>query len=619
MGRYSKNIDSEWYRQRLTGTMFCVIGAFFVLIIRLFYLQLLEGQEFRRLSENQCIRLQGISAPRGVIYDRNGLLLVDNRPSYNLNIVVRDAQPLNETINKISAYTGISEKELKQRVKSSKNGRSYKPILLKKDIDRDMLASIETHKFDLPGIYIDVKTKRDYIYEGSAAHLIGYLGEISPAELKDTERYPGAQGGDYVGKFGVEKSAETKLRGKNGGRQVEVNARGQVVRVLDTVEAVTGHDIYLTIEQFLQVKAEELLKNKVGGVVVMECDSGKILAIASNPSFDQNMFIRGMSYKEWNDLISNPFRPMENKVLNGEYPPASTYKIITAIAGLEEKVVDEETTFYCPGHYRYGNRTFRCWRKSGHGKVDIRDALAVSCDVYFYQVGQRLGVDRIAKYAKMAGLGSPTGVQLGHEGSGLIPTAAWKKKNRGVPWQKGETLSIAIGQGYNLTTPLQMCVLISAVANNGIIYQPLVIDKTLNDQGQIVSRAVKKKIGQIPVSQKNMDIVRSGLWEVVNGTRGTAKIISTKDFDIYGKTGTAQVISRKSGDTSVRKKFKDHLKPHAWFVGYGIKDGQKIAGAVIVEHGEHGSSTAAPIVGELIKTYFREKQKEDEYVPITGL
>ncbi|QTA78579.1 Penicillin-binding protein 2 [Desulfonema limicola] len=618
MGSYPKAIDSGWYKHRLTGAMFCVIGTFLILIIRLFYLQIIEGEEYRRLSENQCIRLQAISAPRGVIYDRSGILLVDNRPSYDLNIVIKDASPLDDTIKKLSQYTNISEKEFKDTLKTSRRVADYKPLLLKKDIDRDMLAAIETHKFDLPGIVIDVKTKREYIYEKSAAHLIGYLGEISAAELK-SDQYQGFQGGDYVGKFGVEKSAESMLRGKNGGRQVEVNAKGQVVRVFKTVEAVPGYNIYLTIEHDLQKKAESLLEDKVGGVVVMECDSGKILAMASSPSFDQNLFVRGMNYKQWNDLISNPDRPMENKVVNGEYPPASTYKVITAMAGLEEAVVDEKTSFYCPGYYHYGDRTFRCWKKSGHGRVAVKDALAVSCDVYFYQVGQRLGVDRIAKYAKMAGLGKPTGIQLGQEASGLIPTSAWKKKKKGIPWQKGETLSIAIGQGYNLATPLQMCVLFSAVANNGRLYQPLVIEKALDDQDNIVFQAEKKLVGTISVSQKTMDIVKAGLWEVVNGRRGTAKIIAAKEFDIYGKTGTAQVVSRPAGDDSPKKNIKNHLKPHAWFVGYGIKDGQKIAASVMIEHGEHGSSTAAPIVGELIKAYFQKKQVENDYLPITGL
>lgn len=597
---YTKTVGGEWYRQRLTGTMFCVIGAFMVLIGRLFYLQVMEGEEYRRLSENNCIRLQRIAAPRGGIYDRRGVLLADNRPSFDLGIVLKDAEPLADTVKKLARCTGIPEKEIFEKIRKGKRGGAYKPVLLKEDIGRDILAVIEARHFDLPGIAVDFKPRRQYLHGGTASHLLGYLGEISEEELK-SGNYPEVRGGELVGKYGIEKSGGHFLRGRKGGRQVEVNARGQVVRVLDTVDAVPGHNLYLTIDFRLQQAAEELLTGKVGALVALEPDSGKVIAMASMPGFDQNRFIKGISHPDWKALISNPDRPLENKAVQGEYPPASTYKIVTALAGLEEGVVDLKSTAFCPGYYRFGDRIFRCWRRGGHGTVNVTGALAVSCDVYFYQLGQKLGVDRLAEYARACGLGAPTGIALPHESAGLIPTALWKKKRTGVPWQKGETLSIAIGQGYNLVTPVQMAVLTAAVANGGTLYRPALLEKVVSAGGETVKAFEKEIAGRIPVRPEHLEIVKRGLWEVVNGSRGTARLARIEHVDISGKTGTAQVISRKKGDRSYSKKLADRHKPHAWFVAYGSRGEKKIAVAVIIEHGEHGSGTAAPIARDFIR------------------
>ncbi|MBL0732398.1 MAG: penicillin-binding protein 2 [Desulfosarcina sp.] len=577
------------------------MAAFAVLFVRLFYLQVIAGDEFRRLSENNCIRLQTIDPQRGLIFDRNGTILVNNRPSFDLGIILKDAKPLENTINSLSSYTSIPLKELKEKV-ARKKGASYKPVILKQDIGRDLLARVEAHKFDLPGVVVDVKPRRHYIYRHSGAHLIGYLGEINADELK-SGRYTGCKSGDFIGRFGAEKVYDDFFRGKRGGRQVEVNATGRVIRVLKTVDSKPGHNIYLTIDHVLQEKAEELLDNRAGAVLAMIPSSGEILVMASSPSFDQNSFVSGMSHKEWDALITNPFRPMENKAIQGEYPPASAYKIITAIAGLEEGVIDENTVFFCPGHYRYGDRVYRCWKKAGHGSVDVVKALAESCDVFFYQVGQKLGIDRLAWYAKACGLGSPTGINLDHEADGLVPTANWKKRRTGVSWQSGETLSVAIGQGYNLATPLQMLVLISAVANGGIRYKPLIIKTIETAEGETVMEGLPVISGRLPVSAEIMELVKKGLWKVVNDIKGTAWKSRLDSIEICGKTGTAQVVSRKKGESSNEENRSMFLRPHAWFVAYAPPVNPKIAVAVIVEHGEHGSSTAAPIASEIIRTY----------------
>ena len=606
MGKYLKTADSDWFKHRLVVVMYCVIAAFVVLICRLFYLQVLEGEEFRRLSENNCIRLQSIDPPRGLIYDRNRVLLVDNRPSFDLSIILKDAKLINDTIERLSEYIKVPADDLMSKIKKCKGISIYKPFLLKPDIGRDALAAIEVYKYDLPGIEVNVRPRRHYINRRTAAHFIGYLSKINSDELK-SGKYSGYGSVDFIGKFGVEKAYESYLRGKRGGRQVEVNATGQVVRILQTVDARPGHNIYLTIDLKLQQKAEELLEGVAGAVAAMDPATGEILALASSPSFDQNSFVTGMSHEQWHALVSNRFRPMENKAVQGRYPPASTYKIVTAIAGLEEGIITKDTRFYCPGHYKCGDRDFRCWKKVGHGNIDIVTALAESCDVFFYQVGQKLGIDRLAWYAKACGLGSPTGINLDQEASGLIPTAAWKKRRTGITWQRGETLSVAIGQGYNLVTPLQMLVLTSAVANDGIRYNPLILKTIETAEGKIISDDslhTKREIaGKLPASRQTLEIVKKGLWEVVNGKKGTARIARIDGIAVSGKTGTAQVVSRKEDEEIDEENRAFHLKPHAWFVAFAPSDDPKIAIAVIVEHGEHGSSTAAPIARELIRTY----------------
>ncbi|MDX2499799.1 MAG: penicillin-binding protein 2 [Deltaproteobacteria bacterium] len=609
--KYLKTADSEWFRQRVTGVMICVLAAFAVLLLRLIYLQVIRGEEYHLLSLNNRIRLQSIDPPRGLIYDRNDRVLVENRPSFDVGITLKDAGKVEETVKKVAKHLNVSHEELMLKLTTSKGISAYKPILLKQDIGRNALASIEAHKHDLPGIAVNVKLRRHYLNVQDAAHLIGYLSEISPDELAG-KKYPGRRRGDFIGKYGAEKAYENYLRGTRGGRQVEVNANGQVVQILKTVAAKPGQDIYLTIDHGLQKKAESLLRGVAGAAVAMEPNSGRILALASSPSFDQNYFAVGMSHDQWDTLISNPFRPMENKAIQGEYPPGSTYKIITAMAGLEEGVIDENTQVFCPGFYRFGNRTYRCWKKGGHGQVEILKALTESCDVYFYKVGELLGVDRLAWYAKASGLGFPTGINLDKEAKGLIPTAAWKKKRVGVPWQRGETLSVAIGQGFNLATPLQMVGMTAAIANGGTRYKPIIMETIKTPDGRILYQSEPEVIGKVPVSKPTLEFLKTGLWAVVNSDHGTARGSRLADIEISGKTGTSQVISRKKDDTQPEEERPAHLRAHAWFVAYAPSDNPVIAVAVLIEHGEHGSSAAAPVARELIKTYLRKSLGADQ-------
>lgn len=615
MTKYLKTADPEWYKQRLIRVMYCVAAAFFILFFRLFHLQVIQGEELRRLSENNCIRLQSVDPSRGLIFDRNGKTLVDNRPSFNLSIILKDAKPVERTIEKLADVINVPVSELMSKIEGNKRVSAYKPILLKQDIGRDVLAAVEVRKFDLPGVEVNVKPRRHSLYKQGAAHLIGYLGEINLGELK-SGKYPGCRGGDFIGKFGVEKAFEPFLRGKRGGRQVEVNASGQVVEVLKTVGPRPGNNIYLTIDQALQQKAEILLKGLAGAVIAMDPNTGQILALASSPAFDQNDFVNGMTRKQWEALVANPFRPMENKAIQGEYPPASTYKVVTTIAGLEEGIIDAQTTFHCPGYYQYGDRAFRCWEKKGHGNVNIVEALTVSCDVFFYQVGQKLGADRLAYYARACGLEKPTGINLDQEATGLIPTTTWKKQRTGIAWQGGETLSVAIGQGYNLVTPLQILVLTSAIANGGKRYKPLILKNIETTEGEVVIQSQSQVKGWLPAGKKTMEIIKEGLWRVVNNGKGTAWNVRSKGTDISGKTGTVQVVSRKDDEESRETERPDHLKAHAWFLAYAPSADPQIAVVVLIEHGESGALTAAPIAREIIMTYLNQDASTSQY-PVT--
>jgi penicillin-binding protein 2 len=599
---FSKNPDREWIKQRLAIVSVCISFVFALLFFRLVYLQIIKGEEYRLLSEKNAVRLKSVKSSRGLIFDRNKKLLVDNRPSFNLKIVREDAGEVDKTVKKLAELIAVPFLELMCRIDQSGNGAVYKPITLKENISRDQLAIVEAHKFDLPGIHIDIEPTRHYIYKRIAAHLLGYLGQVNSRELK-IGKYPNVKSGDAIGRYGIEKEFESYLQGKRGGKQIEVDASGRTIKVLKTVEPVAGYDLNLTMDLDLQQTAEKLLENKNGAIVAIDPDNGDILAMVSNPGFDQNDFIGGISQKKWDCLMSDPGKPMINKAIQAEYPPASTYKIITSVAALEENYINVNTAFFCPGFLKYGNRIYRCWNKHGHGDMNVIEGLAQSCDVFYYQAGIKIGVDKLALYAKGCGLGKKTGIALENEKTGLVPTSAWKKKRYKESWQGGETLSVAIGQSYNLVTPLQMAVLIAAVGNGGTLYRPRIVKTIKDSHGRMIKKIEPEITGGLPASPKNLDIIKKGLLRVVQGQRGTARSIQLKNVEIAGKTGTAQVYSIKKGDKRKVKDLKYSLRDHAWFICYAPAQNPVIAIAVIVEHGEHGSSTTAPIAKALIKQY----------------
>jgi len=609
---YLKTVDSDWYRHRLSGSLIFVLAFFLILGARLYYLQVVKGAEFRRLSQNNCVRLRSIPPPRGLIFDRTGRMIVDNRPSFNVSIVLEDAEEPEKVVTRLSSYLEEDPETLLDRLEKRRGGALFKPILLKRDLSRDAVAVVEAHKLDLPGVIITVEPMRHYIEEERACHLIGYLGEISEAELNSGD-YPETRSGDFIGRFGIEKSYEADFRGKPGRKQVQVNALGQVTRVLKTVPAKPGKNFYLALDLELQRIAEEMFEEKVGAAVALDPSNGHVLAMVSSPAFNPNAFVEGMSEETWKELATNPFHPMRNKAIQGQYPPGSTYKIVTAAAALEEAVIDASTQYFCPGYYRYGNRTYRCWRRGGHGPVELIQGIAQSCDVFFYRLGEQLGVDRLAEYAEAFGLGGRTGVALDNEAPGLVPTQAWKLRKVGVPWQGGETMSVAIGQGFNLVTPIQMATLTAAVANGGTLYKPLLVARIEDVNNEEVTFLEPEEVGRLPASDKTLERIRTGLVEVVNGDRGTGGSAKIDGVTVAGKTGTAQVVAMgERPDPDEEEKIPLRFRDHAWFVAYAPAKEPKIAVSVLVQHGGHGGATAGPIAGKMIRTYLGVEDSETE-------
>ena len=481
------NLDSLKRRIILAALVVTVFVA--LILSRLWFLQIYKGNEYRARADNNRVRVSEVAAPRGSILDRKGREMVTNRPSFNVVLVREDSNDVDTLIKELAQALNLNISDLWDKLREAEGKPRHLPIRLLEDVDWATLAYVENHNHDFPGIRIETTPARVYHYENVAAHTIGYLGEISKKELeaRDSEIY---SGGDLIGKMGLERLRETDLRGEKGSSSSEVNARGFEQQLLKNIPPLPGNDIQLTLDASLQQVAEKLMDtgDRAGAVVAMEVKTGRMLVLASNPVLPLNQFVGGISHKNWNALLENPRHPLINKVVQAMYPPGSTYKMMTAMAGLATGVITPETVFYCPGHYYFGNRRYHCWKRAGHGAVDLKRAIAESCDVYFYQVGLRAGVDNLAKMANKFGLGSKSGIEMEHEKGGLTPTKAWKLKRHKQKWQEGETLSVAIGQGFNLVTPLQICLMTATIANDGTQYKPQIIEKISDPDGHVISQ-----------------------------------------------------------------------------------------------------------------------------------
>ncbi|MFV0635434.1 penicillin-binding protein 2 [Mitsuokella sp.] len=583
-------LDNDEFNSRLRTLMVISVLVIAVLIGRAAYLQIYQGEYYKALADGNRIRIVPSMAPRGTFYDRNGQLLVTNRPGFSVSLLPLTAPISDDVIARLSDLLKVPEDEIRQKIAGHSG---FNPIRIKTDVTPDIVSIIEEQKNQYPGVVIEVTPIRDYILKQEGAHTFGYVSEINDDELAKMKD-EGYKSGDIIGKFGLEKVYDKELRGENGGQQVEVDVSGKPVQILGRKEPVPGDDLELTIDINLQQAAEKAVDEQLtqigahaAAAVVMNPQTGEILAMVSRPAFDPNLFAHGISAKDWNQLNNNPYHPMDNKTITGEYPPGSTFKIVTGTAALTEGVVTPDEQIFDSGHHWLipkGNADGEAL-----GWLNFRSALAHSDNVYFYEMGNRLGIDRLEKYARMFGLGQKTGVDLPYEASGLVANRRYKEKNfDDGEWYLSETFDAAIGQGFNLVTPLQAAMVMGEIAADGKRYKPHVVNRILAPDGSVVKDFQPELLSQLDVPEEDIKLIQDGLHDVTK--YGTAAS-SFRGFtvDIAGKTGTAE---------------NSQGRDHGWFVAYGPFDNPNIVVAVIVENGGYGSQSAVPIGRKILEAAF---------------
>ena len=586
--------------------IFVKVGLLLILVLlglRLWQLQIRDGVYYQELARDNRTRSIVLEPARGLLYDRNGELLANNIPSFQLYLSLEDVQDRDDLLSKLPQYIDVNVETLSEKLATKRRrGR----IKLKSGLTLKEAALIESHRIDLPGVAIQPEYQRHYPLGNYAAHVIGYVGEISESQLKDPD-FVDVQAGRIIGKFGVEKTLDTHLLGETGRKIIEVDAFGYPKRSLSIHPPLAGDDLYLTLDIRLQRLAEDLLGEEAGAIVALDPWNGDVLALASQPGFNPNDLSGGISTESWQQLLQDPRHPLTNRAIQGQYPPGSTFKIVMAAALLDTQKMRASDALPCPGTFPFGKRVFRDWKRGGHGSVALTKAIEQSCDVYFYKIGNQLGIDSIATYSRQFGLGSKTGIALSSERSGLVPSKKWKRKNRGEPWYPGETISIAIGQGFLSVTPIQMAKMVSIVATDGQVVQPRLLKGIRLRRTGNLKEEPPPTTQQLAIEAETFSKIKAGLTAVV--TSGTAKRAQSDIVSIAGKTGTAQVVALKDDNdkSEVAKKHRDH----AWFVAFAPIEKPKIAVAVIVEHMGHGGSAAAPLAKTIIEAYMNAESPED--------
>jgi len=617
------------------------LGLFSALAGRLYYLQVVESARYRTLSEDNQFNLELLPPIRGRIFDRNGMALADNRDNFRIEIVAEQTSDVARTLTTLREIVRIEDWDFKRVLRETRRKRGFVPITVVENLSRQDISKVAINAPYLPGIRIEVGRSRNYPHGASAVHLTGYVAAVSESELTGD---PVLELPDFrIGKSGIEKLYDLDMRGASGQRQVEVNALGRIIRKLPGNEGQPGKDVSLTVDVRLQEMASRRLAqgkaeivprsdpravaaiaklktpppvgasialDKTGAVaqpesgaaVVMDVHRGDVLALVSTPGYDPNLFNKGLSPRDWERLLSNPRSPMTNKAVTGQYSPGSTFKMLVCLAALEADVATPDTKIFCPGHMELGNARFHCWKKHGHGHLDMIGALEQSCDIYLYEMAKRIGIDRIADMARRFGLGEKLGIQLPRESRGLIPTREWKQATRGEAWQKGETLITGIGQGFVLCTPLQMATMTARLVNGGAA----VVPRLVRDPD-----APEPDFGTVKVTPEHLELVLEGMGRVVNGKRGTARAVPKKSdpFRFGGKSGSVQV-KRITKAERLAGKIKNEDRPwadrdHAMFVAYAPLEAPRYAVAVVVEHGGSGSSMAAPIAKDILAETLR--------------
>lgn len=602
---------------RLDVLALIVVFVVMLLIGRLAYLQVAQGAYYGRLADGNRIRLIPIMAPRGIFYDRNGVTLVSNRPGFTVSILPISGPVDDNVVSQLASILGVNPNDIKAKL--AQHTGSFEPIRIKSDIGPEIVTKIEERRSELPGVVIEIQPIRNYVNNELASHIFGYVSEINDSEVEKLKSQ-GYKAGDIIGKFGLERVYDKELRGSDGGGQVEVDVTGRPVQVLGKKEPVPGHNLLLTIDYRIQKAAEaaideqlnylqtktEFVNAKAAAAVAINPKTGEILAMVSRPAFNPNLFAQGISVKDWNVLNNNPYHPMDNKVISGEYPPGSTFKIITGAAALElgkvtpeEKILDNGRHWLIPKGNAMGEAL---------GWLNFKDALVKSDNVYFYEMGNRLGIDNLENYARAFGLGTPTGINLPGETDGLVANRRYKQKVYGEDWYLSETFDAAIGQGFQLTSPLQVATIMSQIANGGHRYRPYLVSKITNQNGDIVKSFEPEEVGKVNISEASLNLIRDALREVAQEGGTAGQLFGDFPVAIAGKTGTAE---------------NPHGSDHGWFVAYGPFDDPRIVVAVIVEQGGFGSSSAAPIAKKILEAAFNINQPIGDapkiYKPNTAL
>jgi penicillin-binding protein 2 len=587
--------NRQLIQQRLNLFRIPVLLVFLILGARLWQLQIIQGLEYGLKAEHNRIRKITLVAPRGAILDRHRVPLVENRPSFDVLLYREDMKDRAVTCKFIVEKLGVSREDLEKQFLRNKKTGLYHPFIVKEDVGMEEISIVEAHRADHPEIKLGPEPRRLYHYGKVAAHLLGYLGEISEEELA-SNTFLGASSSALVGRSGVERSYNQILLGNDGVRQVLVDSMGREVGIFGETDSIVGNEIQLTLDLELQQIAENALEGKVGAVVAMDPRNGEILVMASSPSFDPNAFSTRISGSAWNELVNHPDRPMQNRAIQNSYSPGSIFKIIMSEAGLSEGLLDDNPGVVCRGSISYYGRPFHCMHS--HGEVHLEQAIIKSCNIFFYELGRRLGISKIAEHAHALGLGERSGVDLPEERSGVMPSPEWKQKVRKTKWFAGETISVSIGQGAVSTTPIQIIRAISAIATGGLLTTPHILLHADSAEGNKFQWPVRR----LPISEEHASRIREGMWGSVNGG-GTGHNAAIPGMDICGKTGTAQVVG-KDNKGFVRENTEDH----SWFAGFGPKDNPEIAVVVFVEHGGTGGAISAPIAREIFKAYFERKQ-----------
>ncbi len=600
--------ESQAFLTRTIVAGMLVLATMLLLVSRMVQLQVVDHEHFTTLSRENRVKLVPLPPTRGLIYDRNGALLAQNRPAYSLEITPEQVGDLQGTLSELAKLIEIGEEDLERFWRLKERKRRFDSVPIRIDLSQDETAQFAVHRHRFPGVDIKAQLLRHYPHDVKTNHVLGYVGRISQADLEqiDASNYAGTS---HIGKNGVEKTYESALHGVVGLEQVEVNAAGRRVRTLEQSTPEPGVDVHLHLDIGLQEVAMQAFGDNNGAAVAINPQNGGILAFVSQPGYDPNQFVEGISTKNYRALQQDEDRPLYNRALRGQYPPGSTVKPFMGLAGLERGAATYDSSIFCPGFYQLpGNvHRYRDWKKGGHGSMDLQSAIVQSCDVYFYRLAHDLGIDQLHDYLSHFGFGDRTGIDLTGESTGLLPSRDWKRRARRQPWYPGETLIMGIGQGYYLTTPLQLAAATAAIANNGTFYTPHVVDYLRDrDSGEINPIPPHPKL--IPIgAQQNWEDVRNAMRDVVESPRGTAKRIRSDRYQIAGKTGTAQVFTVAQDAEYEEDGLDKKLRDHALFVAYAPVEDPQIAVAVVVENGGHGGAVAAPIARQIMDAYLLRK------------